>query len=407
METIKEEPVTNESKKKMLELKKIEKEIKDNMKKLKPKRTHIVWPRSTADGPLRNRKDILEIIEKIENEQEMTADEAKGIVGRSILFDLPGFDFIMGITVDYLHCVCLGVVKKCVELTFAVGDTRSRVTKRPLSAPSLFNVQIILIKCPHEFNRRIRELDFAVYKGQEFRNLLLFFFPLVLNCIEEKAKERQMWLYLTFVIKACVIPTEEFRPHSIEDIDDYCKKFYVIYETLFGSINCTYNTHVMSSHLIEMRHSGPLTSTSAFPFESFYGEVRNSFVPGTNNTLKQIMSNIMMKRVISHHCCERDIYISEKDTALECNSMIYTFSDLQYTFYKVQNVNGDELLCVEIEKLACSFPDVKMNWSIVGVFKKGRVLSENVTISRKNVKGKVLELNEFLISCPTNILREK
>ena len=195
----------------MLKLKNIEKKLDTEEKKLRPKKSNIVWPKSTMNGPPRNREDILEIIEKIENNQEMTIDESKGISGRSLLFDLPGFNFVNDVNVEYLHCVCLGVTKKCVELTFKVGENRTRCTKRKLSLPSQFNAQIHSVKFPSECNRRIRELDFSVYKGQEFRNLLLFLFPLILNCIEPNEKERHMWLYLAYMIKACVIPSEEFR----------------------------------------------------------------------------------------------------------------------------------------------------------------------------------------------------
>lgn len=129
------------------------------------------------------------IIEKIENDEPMTIDEAKGVQARSIFFDIPDFDFVRDMPVDYLHCVCIGVTKRCFELTFSVGEVRQRTSKRPLSSPSLFNNKIIKIKFTREFNRRVRDLDFSVYKGQEFRNALLFLFPVIISCIEENSKE--------------------------------------------------------------------------------------------------------------------------------------------------------------------------------------------------------------------------
>ena len=277
IDTLKSNPSQNGPE--IRKLKKIEKELNDACNKIRPKKSNIVWPQSSMNAEPRTREAIKDIIEKIENGQELSIDEAKGITGRSLLFDLPSFDFIDDNPVDYLHGVCLGVVKRCVELTFKVGDARTRETKRKLSLPSQFNSQIHVIKVFHEFNRRIRNLDFSVYKGQEFRNLLLFFFPLILNCIEPNERERNMWLYLTYMIKACVVPKEEFRPIPLQKIEHCMKSFYSLYETLFGVRNCSYNTHVTSGHLLEMRYSDPLTCTSAFPFESFYGELRNLFCP--------------------------------------------------------------------------------------------------------------------------------
>ena len=389
-------------------LEKIEKELVSADSKLRPRKSNIVWPKTTATAPPRTRQGIFDIIQKIENDVPLTADEAQGITGRSLLFDLPYFNFVRDVPVDYLHCVCIGVVKRSVELTFRVGENRTRVTKRPLSSPILFNLLISKIKVVREFNRRVRDLDFAVYKGQEYRNLLLFFFPLILNCIEQPAKERQMWLLLTYVIKACVIPTEEFRAVPIAQINASATKFYSVYQQLFGMQNCTYNTHIVGSHAIEMRFHGPLTFTSAFPFESFYGEMRNSFVPGTISPLKQIFSNVLIKRAIANHSCKSKMYISPKDTPMECNSMIYCFNNLEYTLYKVKEKNENTLICHRQEKLPCSFPETPtLNFSKVGVFKKGNIVEENVSVPISSVKGKIVVVNDFLITCPENVLMEK
>ena len=390
-------------------LKNILKDLTESEKKLRPKQSHIVWPKTSADAPQRTREEIFEIIQKLENNQELTIDEAKGIVGRSVFFDIPSFNFVRDIPVDYLHCTCIGVVKRCVELTFKVGTSRSRVTKRPLSSPLQFNQLICKVKVFKEFNRRVRDLDFAVYKGQEFRNVLLFFFPLVLNCIEQNKNERKMWLYLSFAVKACVLPKEEFAPIPLDIIDFCCKKFYSIYQQLFGQTNCSYNTHIVGSHMLEMRFHGPLTFTSAFSFESFYGELRNSFVPGTMSPLKQIMSNIMLKRVISNHNCETSIHYSAKDTPMECNSLIYTFQFHEYKLYKIVSIDGNDMTCKKIKFHANAlFPETPtLKWNLVGVFQLEEITEEEKIVSRSNVKGKVILVDNFLITCPKNILQEK
>ena len=392
----------------MAKLKKIEKDLNETLKKLKPIRSNIVWPKTSANGPPRTGEEIFEIIEKIENNQPMTIDEAKGITGRSILFDIPGFDFVMDTPVDYLHCTCLGVVKRCLELTFKLGENRKRTTKRPLSSPALFNALIKHIKVVHEFSRRLRDLDLAVYKGQEFRNVLLFLFPLVLDCIPEGAKERQMWLLLSFMIKSCAVPTEEFRGISEVAMENAPLQFYSVYERLFGTHNCTYNTHVSCSHLMEMRYHGPLTEVSAFPFESFYGELRNSFVPGTVSTIKQMFSNILLKRSLSSHICEKSIYISVKDTPLECNSLLYSFRHNEYNIFKVVKINDDTFTCKKVLYTNCSFPETPtLDWNTVGVFKLDEISEQEQTIPHHSVKGKVLLVKDYLITCPTNVLIEK
>ena len=398
----------SQNKKDMTKLKMLEKDLVTAEEKIKPKKSHILWPKTSMNGPPRTREEITEIVEKLENHVELSIDEAKGIKGRSLLLDLPSFNFVNNVPVEYLHLVCLGVVKRSVELTFRVGESRTRVTKRKLSLPSQFNAQISHVQVVREFNRRIRELDFSVYKGQEFRNLVLFFFPLILNCIEPPAKERKYWLILAYMVRSCVIPSEEFKQFPLNVLDKCSETFYSLYEQLFGVINCTYSIHVFACHLIEMRYHGPLTVTSAFPFESFYGEVRNSFVPGTPSTLKQIMSNVLLKRVLANHKCQNEMYISPKNTPLECNNLIYTFQQNSYTMYQVNSIDGNILTCQILDKLECTFPETpSLNWGIIGVFEKGNLLPGEIVIDRSIVKGKVLLVKQYLLTCPLNVLREK
>ena len=132
------------------------------------RKSNILWPFSTMNSQNRSRQSILEIIHKIENEENISIDEAKGIKGRSLLLDIPDFNYIYDAPAEYLHSGCLGLIKRLVELTFDVGVNRKRITKRQLSQTSVFNKLMLQTKVPNESSRRARNLDFAVFKGQEF-----------------------------------------------------------------------------------------------------------------------------------------------------------------------------------------------------------------------------------------------
>lgn len=244
---------------------------------------------------------VLDVVNRIEDDNVLSLDEAKGITGRSLFLDIPYFNFVLHVPAEYLHSTCLGVVKRMFTLTFQVGDIRARNTIRKLTPPATLNKKMCEIKVPRECSRRIRALVFSVMKGQEFRNYIILFFPVVVSGIEESAKERRVWLLLAYMIRLCVLPEEEYQM-SDPEIVRYCgTNFYNLYEKLFHARNCTYYTHVAGSHMPEMRALGPLTETSAFGFESFYGEMRNCFSPGTNSPLKQIMQKVLLKRTISPH----------------------------------------------------------------------------------------------------------
>ena len=368
----------------------------------------VCWPSSTANGTPRTKAGILMIVEKIENNEPMSAEDKEGIKGRSFFLNLDDFDFVLDIPVEYLHSVCLGSVKRLVILTFAVGETRERKTKRKLSNPADFNELIANVLSPREFPRRVRDLDITVYKAAEYRNLILFFFPLVLECIEENEGERKIWLYFAYIIRACVLPTEEFSRVNLDDIHDCAARLYTLYEKLFGAVNCSYNTHCVFSHITEIRAHGPLTLTSAFGFENFYGEMRNAFVPGTASPLKQILRKILLKRVLEPHSCAAPIHFADHNTSLENNTLIYCWERNTHCVYQIKEINDQQFLCNPINTVPHVFEDIhNLDWSKVGVYKKGELQAIDVFIPKKNVCGKVLEVRGLFLTCPNNVLREK
>ena len=85
------------------------------------------------------------------------------------------------------------------------------MTTRELSTASMYNSKMTYVRVPREFSRRVRRLDFSVLKGQEYRNIALFYFPIVLECIPQPHKERQLWLEMCYSIRACIIPEQEYE----------------------------------------------------------------------------------------------------------------------------------------------------------------------------------------------------
>ena len=391
-------------------LKNLEKDLIEEEKNGPKTKSKIVWPASSRDAESRTNDKIRDIITNIEENPNLSKNDRKGVVGRSPLWDIPDFDFTRDVPTEYMHTSCLGVVKRMIELTFSVGDPRPRETKRKLSSATEFDLCMIDTKVPREFPRRARKLDFAVMKAVEMRNISLYFFPYVLQCIEPNAKERKLWLLLAYSMRSCTIPSNEFSPIDLNDIETACREFYELYEKIFGAYNCSYNTHVFGCHLIEMRSHGPLTETSAFVFESFYGEMRNAFTPGTQSTLKQIMQKTFIKRAISFHCCKNSIYYSPNDSPMECNSLIYCYERNVHNMYKIIEVEKESLLCYKQGKYPVTFPEtssLNLNWSQVGVYKKGGVMETPIIIPKTKVSGKVINVGNYLITSSNNILLEK
>lgn len=372
----------------------------------------LCWPATTMNGNLRTIENITHIVNSIEDDVPMSKEDCKGFRGKSVLLSQPNFHFINNISTEYMHSTCLGVVKRITELTFKVGEHRQRVTKRKLSDPKHFNMSIRLIKLPGECSRRCRNLDFSVLKATEFRNLILFFFPIVLDCIgNEHNVEKNVWLDLAYMIRTCIVTNEEFDFISNELIVRVCIHFYRNYEKIYGVSNCTYSVHVVGSHLLQMRGTSPLNSRSAFKYESFYAEMKNLFCPGTPSTTKQILRNCLMKRQLENHACVKKIkyQIPPRKETRENNSSIYVLNGNAHEMYNIKEKNPNKTFtCVKQGKFTAQFNDImKKNWSDVGVYKLGPTCDKPIIIKECDIAGKVIKVNNYLITCPNHVLREQ
>ena len=374
-------------------------------------RHKLTFPPQTMNGRPRTITGINRIVTSIEEEDEevLCSEYVKGIKGRSVFLGQPNFDFIIDLPAEYMHLVCIGVVKRMVEFSYKVGKKKNRVTKRKRCDPKLFNDLIKDVLVPRESSRRIRNLDTSVFKAQEYRNILLFYFPIILQNIDAKyKKERQLWLALVFMITSCVIPNEEFENVKKELIVKACELFYNLYYELFGQENCIYSVHVLPSHLLKIRGNSPLTERSAFKFESFHAEMKNLFHSGTRSPIKQILRNTMMKRQLEYHCCQKSIKYTTQKNNKENISLVYLYTNNEYQFYEIQKIEGDIFTCKRQGKFnykSTLLPNY--DWKSIGIFKQGPIGVETYQINKNEIKGKVLSVLNVLVTCPTNVLTEQ
>ena len=396
-------------------------DLKRNKKEemLKNSRKQLTWPSSTMEGNLRTIDNINMITEEIESNPgilKTDPDFCKGIKGRSLLLNQPNFNILEDLTCEYMHLVCLGVVKRLTELTYKVGENRERVTKRKLSDPKVFNDLIRFIQLAREFSRRCRNMDFGVMKASEFRNLILFFFPIVLEGIEDEFEdEKKVWLHLVYMVRACVIPNNEFENVNKDLVQCACKIFYTLFEKCFGQKNCSYSIHVAPSHLLQIRGDMPLTFRSAFKFESFFFEMRQLFHPGTVSPLKQILQNCFVKRLLENHHCEKTTYFCaekpENKNSKENNHLVYIYNPVNHstTMYSiVEIINDNEFRCNIQGKFRYETPIApEYTWSTVGIYRIGPISNQIHVIKRSDISGKVLKVQGLLITCPLNVLHEQ
>ncbi|XP_036141155.1 uncharacterized protein LOC118645023 isoform X1 [Monomorium pharaonis] len=162
--------------------------------------------------------------------------------GNSPLATLP-IDMVSQVPFEYMHLVCLGVVKKLLSAL--------NVLKR---------------YCPSEFARRPRSLNMCLkFKATEFRQFLLYTGPVVMFGILDERLYKH-FLFLHAAIRILMFNSLSERYYSFAELA--LQKFVLRSPNLYGPMFNSYNVYGLLHLTDDVRRFGTLDSFSAFPYEN-------------------------------------------------------------------------------------------------------------------------------------------
>lgn len=216
-----------------------------------------VWRPNSANGPRRAREETLKLADRAQGIQDIAELPCRnyGVKGRSHLFDLREFDPMCQVQPEMMHMGFLGIVKLLTLLTFGLGKARPSSSATPRIKPEMLSRKLLKIKVPCEFNNATRPLEIG-YKAEEWRNLILFFFPVVTSCFkEEGTRERRIWETTAFLMRAVSLSQEEFQKLSPSYFQEQLSKWYVAWSSTFGDYNLTYNVHMVKNLMHSYFHA--------------------------------------------------------------------------------------------------------------------------------------------------------
>lgn len=135
------------------------------------------------NAPIRLRMD--DEMQKQMTQATQSRNIVKGILGNSILRTLPGFHLRNGMSVDYMHNVCLGVTKKFTELI--LKDTSGPWYCGNPTSLAKINNRLMKIRPPGIISRLPRKIqERKNWKASEWRNWLLYYsIPCLIDIIRE------------------------------------------------------------------------------------------------------------------------------------------------------------------------------------------------------------------------------
>lgn len=231
-----------------------------------------------------------------------------GIKGRSILFDVPGFNIISCLDLDWAHAVLFGVTRQFAKLMV--------LPVRPFSLSKkikLVDKYLLAIKPSLEVSRTPRKLsDYSNWKMHEWAIWLFFYsLPTLDKFIQDKKYVRHWALLVEGVSILC-------KRSIMKSEVDYARRCLLSFvedvPQLYGLNQTSFNVHLLL-HLAEsLLKASCLWTHSSFIYEDCYQELL-SYINSSNGVAVQVRDCFRMRGVLKQllNICKDDLNEKEEE----------------------------------------------------------------------------------------------
>ena len=202
---------------------------------------------------------------------------------------------------DYMHLVCLGVMRRLVHLWIS-GPRSTKLSQCQIAVVSdkLVSLQSHI---PRDFARKPRTLrEYKTWKATELRQFLLYSGPVVLRGILPTTLYEH---FLALSVAIRILLTQELLGHYLQYAQDLLKYFVGSFGEIYGEDQLVYNVHSLIHIPDDAKKYGALDCVSAFQFETFLGRLKK-LVRRPQQPCTQIV-----RRVLEGHCQPKSVNSEE------------------------------------------------------------------------------------------------
>lgn len=393
----------------------------------------ITWPVDNEDnmstskkvsfrwlGPSEPKKK--EEVERIMNNiRTIPKRHRQGYTARSMLLDLPGFDIVTDVVVEYMHGICLGLQKKLIQLCFDfdISEVPQHLLFHLRMKPSEYENSARDLKIPSDFNRGVQRFEAKGMKGEELRNFTLCSCFAYLSRKSPRQPLIRIQLIFSYLVRAYLLPDDEFEACKARiNLVQLSYGFQEYYQEIFHAFFHVYYSH-MFVHLEEIRAKGPLTLTSMFGPEGMFGWLLDGIQLGTCSIAKQGMQRILSRyQGKKHRCWKRIVYSPYVEGQRKNDSIAYRYNRTtkQHDIYRVLTSNPKDKTCVAaklnvapyISDIGCysGSPVTRLNFGLVGVYVNQGLEQESRTFSYRDFDGKGMAVDKLITLLPKHVLQE-
>jgi len=231
----------------------------------------------------------------------------------SLITKVPHIDIINSFPLDYMHLVCLGVMKKLIFLW--LGNLKHAPLSVRLQSKNVTTISnhLLLLKSfiTYDFSRVPRSLlEVARWKATEFRLFLLYTGPVVLKSIlTDECYSHFICLHVSFrILLDPYVKNDELINFCDRVLTYFVKKFGKLYGNQFIS----HNVHGLLHVVDDFKKYGALDKCSCFPFENYLKNLKK-MVRKSEKPLEQVI-----KRYTEYLTfCEPNISVSQLPNKIE------------------------------------------------------------------------------------------
>lgn len=253
----------------------------------------------------RTHDDIVGIYSQLKNKSEAIA----GVQSMSCLIAAPDFDLIEGFSIDYMHCVLIGIMKKLLDLWY---ETKNHTQPYYINKKNqtILNNRLLKIKTIFEIVRKPRALSSRHdFKANEMRGMLFYYLWFALDGLLDRKYVAHFRLLSTSIY---ALSKENISSDTMLLSRLQLEEFADNFEVFYGKWNVTMNLHLLRHIPRAVEHLGPLWAQSAFAFEANNGSIVSG-VTGTKDIVHQIAWKYCVQHKISPDENQKKDSLSKKE----------------------------------------------------------------------------------------------
>jgi len=234
--------------------------------------------------------------------------------GKSPLELLPK-NIVNTVPLDYMHNVCLGVMKRLLEFWIkGKKDVRINDENKILISNEIVHLRSYV---PSEFCRLPKVLDDLEYwKATELRFFLLYSGLIVLK---GKLNNRFYFHFKLLVSALRILVCDNICQLHNQLAEIFLKEFVSQYSNLYGPHNVSYNVHNLIHLPMFVKIHGPLDNFSCFKYENYLQELKKS-IKCSKYPLQEITNRIIEKQ--KHSLSEKYQILNSVTVGKEINIKI-------------------------------------------------------------------------------------